>query len=146
MPTPESDIRNNCTESSYFLSCKMTTREGERRHRRCLRNFDVVDDCRHQRRRQQQRPYNDNRHNRIFALDAAYCKIYSLLVEHDGVVFKNPHCAACNGVRINQTSCLPVRPSLPQLPGLPELQPPQKSIIYSPHSIFSLFCLLSILF
>jgi hypothetical protein len=92
--------RNNCTESSYFLSCKMTMAETEKRDRRCMINDDVVDTC-------QMSP--EKRHlvkDRVLILDAVYCKIYSLLVQHDGVVYKNPHCAACNGVKINQTTCI----------------------------------------
>ena len=35
--------------------------------------------------------------------DARFCTLYGLLVEHEAIVYKNPHCAACNGVEINQT-------------------------------------------
>ena len=40
-----------------------------------------------------------------------YCNLYSFYVEstsektHQGTVFKNPHCALCNGVSLNETKC-----------------------------------------
>ena len=94
------DEQNNCTESSYFLTCKMTMRDVQLLHRdrRCLLNADVVDTC--------DLEVRHRNSDRVATLDAIYCKIYSLLVQFKGVVYKNPHCAACNGVKINDTSCL----------------------------------------
>ena len=100
LATPDMDEQNNCTESSYFLTCKMTMRDVQLLHRdrRCLLNADVVDTC--------DLEVRHRNSDRVATLDAIYCKIYSLLVQFKGVVYKNPHCAACNGVKINDTSCL----------------------------------------
>ena len=100
LATPDMDEQNNCTESSYFLNCKMTMRnvQFEHRDRRCLLNMDVVDSC--------DMEVRHRNNDRVATLDAIYCKIYSLLVEFAGVIYKNPHCAACNGVKINNTFCL----------------------------------------
>ena len=68
------------------------------RDRRCLLNADVVDTC--------DLELRHRNSDRVATLDAIYCKIYSFLVQFKGVVYKNPHCAACNGVKMNDTSCL----------------------------------------
>ncbi len=33
----------------------------------------------------------------------SFCTIYGLVVVHDKKIYKNPHCAACNGIDLNST-------------------------------------------
>lgn len=52
---------------------------------------------------------------RPWSQSASACPLYSLpVVATDGTVYHNPHCAACNGQDINQTTCaIKSRPLLP---------------------------------
>ncbi|TRY68695.1 hypothetical protein TCAL_09669, partial [Tigriopus californicus] len=34
------------------------------------------------------------------------CKLYTLLVVFDDKIYKNPHCAVCNGIPLNRTRCI----------------------------------------
>ena len=55
---------------------------------------------------------NNGGHRASTATNSLYCNLYSFYVEstnqdtpRGGTVFKNPHCALCNGVPLNETKC-----------------------------------------
>ena len=57
-------------------------------------------------------PMNNGGHRASTATNSLYCNLYSFYVEstnqdtpRGGTVFKNPHCALCNGVPLNETKC-----------------------------------------
>ena len=74
LATPDLEPQNNCTESSYFLTCGMSLTEIEtgKRDRRCLMNDKIVDTC--------QLSLERRPSDRTSLMDDVYCKIYSLLV------------------------------------------------------------------
>ena len=97
------EFPDNCTHgASYPISCQMDIREDPRDAggdvAECL-NSQAVDTC------ARRDPDGDMPSERERMLKV-FCGLYAfVVVGPDQRLYKNPHCAACNGVKMNETKC-----------------------------------------
>lgn len=96
------DSLNNCTKSSYSITCRMNIQSlhPDTTSRTCLTNFQIIDRCGNfwAKKGRSKQKVGDS--------DALYCSVYTMPVYNGNTLFKNPHCASCNGIKIKNTKCV----------------------------------------
>ena len=110
---------NNCSDQTYFITCRLILDKlTDHKRTRCLPDPSgtgvVIDSCRESEVIATAKDQADHlqsparRKRDVIQLDRArlYCGLYSYFVTYNGVIFRNPHCAICNGVDANDTICL----------------------------------------
>lgn len=127
--------RNNCSDQDYFLTCRLIVDEVITQNfggkssqandvidsrKTCLPQPKTVgritDSCPDEirfesgssRRDHEKLPEPARKKREIGKQSRLYCSLYSYFViapGSGGTIFKNPHCAACHGIQMNETIC-----------------------------------------